>query len=113
MRKPRESDDDHCFPQPAAHDWDTPMWRYMDWWKFESLLSKGLYFSRLDHLKDEWEGALPAGTLANLDMILAACPELTPFQREVRGGWKLDYESLKKDTFVSCWQLSQVELWWM
>lgn len=97
----RERDDDRCFPQPE--DWDTPMWRYMDLWKFKSFLSEGLYFSRLDHLGDEWEGALPHGTADNLDATLAACPELMPFKADVEANWKLDYESLKKDTFVRCW----------
>jgi hypothetical protein len=112
-RTRRDSDEDNCFPQPDVDDWDTPVWRYMDLWKFESFLSKGLYFSRLDQLGDEWEAALPSGTVANLDALLTACPELKPFKAEVLGGWKLDYESLKKDTFVSCWQLSRRELWWM
>jgi hypothetical protein len=40
-------------PQP-----ETALWRYMDLAKFLVLLrDQGLYFARLDHLGDRWEGA--------------------------------------------------------
>jgi hypothetical protein len=88
------------------------LWRYMDLWKFESLLSKGVYFSRLDCLGDAWEGSMPAGTAAGLKMI-AATPVLKPFEKEMIGSQKHHYQSVPKETFVTCWQLSSVELWWM
>ena len=111
-RLTRESDDDPCFPQPTEHEWDMPLWRYMDLWKLESLFAKGLYFSRLDCLGDAWEGSMPAGTAAGLKMI-ASIPELKPFEREMIGSQKHHHQSVLKETFATCWQLSSVELWWM
>jgi hypothetical protein len=111
-RLTRESDDDPCFPQPIEHEWDMPLWRYMDLWKFESLFAEGLYFSRLDCLGDAWEGSMPAGTAADLKMI-ASIPEIKPFEREMIGSQKHHHQSVRKETFATCWQLSSVELWWM
>jgi hypothetical protein len=38
-------------------DRDAPIWKYMDRWKFTSLLENGLYFCRLDALPDPYEGS--------------------------------------------------------
>jgi hypothetical protein len=44
----------------AAPD-DAPLWRYMDFTKFVSLLDRGaLYFARADQLGDPFEGSYPA-----------------------------------------------------
>ena len=48
-----------------SDDWqpenpDIKVWRYMDFTKLVSLYSRqALYFSRLDHLGDTFEGSLP------------------------------------------------------
>ena len=44
---------------PSVLDRNVPIWRYMDIAKFLSLLDKqSLFFSRLDHLGDPFEGSL-------------------------------------------------------
>jgi hypothetical protein len=50
------------FREPA--DPNVKIWRYMDFWKFVSLLEEGkLYFSRADRLGDPLEGSFPQQNL--------------------------------------------------
>ena len=51
-----------AFPQPESDD--IKLWRYMDFYKFESLLeNKRLIFPRADKLGEPFEGTRPKGDI--------------------------------------------------
>ena len=61
---------------------DIPLWKYLDFTKFVSLLnSASLYFARADQLLDPYEGSYP----------------LT------------DHEQVRKQAFLNCWHQSEYE----
>jgi hypothetical protein len=48
------------FPQPESQN--ATLWRYLDWGKFEWLVSNGrLFMPSADRLGDHWEGTIPQG----------------------------------------------------
>lgn len=54
---------------------DTKLWRYLDLSYFLWLLSRqSLYFADLIEFDDQWEGALPAGSIEGLKRMAASVP---------------------------------------
>ena len=106
-------------PEPSAK-----LWRYMDLAKFLSLLDESsLYFTRIDHFNDPYEGAL--GVSTNEDAwIKMEMQRRAPFVnlKEFKDG-ENDSEREKKEfdeyrrkirkwclnNYISCWHLSENE----
>lgn len=82
------------------------IWRYMDFARYVSmLLSKGLYFARIDQLGDPFEGASPASFLGNYLKVFEGRlvdGKLPPGLAEDRGRVRLN-------TAVNCWHMNEHE----
>lgn len=110
----------HLIPVPK-----TKLWRYMDLAKFLSVLeTSSLFFTRIDHFKDSYEGAL--GVLSNEEAWL---DENLAIRKKVRRGEYLNlsekelHEIVKKEFdevrqgepefrtsyYVNCWHASDFE----
>ena len=95
----------HSSEYQPPEDPRTPLWRYMKFDYYKSMLSNGgLYFARADKLGDPLEGSYP---LAN--------KQLYEHQREewARPVPDADRDSLletwRKHTWVSCWHMNEHE----
>ena len=80
---------------------DAPLWRYMDFTRFMSLLEKrSLFFARADRLNDPYEGFLPRYILENLrdNFTGNMNPEMNIF-------WNISqvFKSVAAFTLVCCW----------
>ena len=78
-----------------------PIWRYMPFDRFESLIKEGLYFRRLDLLEDLFEGSFSYGNQKLRESILLPKTEfdkLRTFSREMR-----------KRIYVSCWHINDCD----
>ncbi len=113
-----------CHEVPAA---SAKLWRYLDLAKFLSLLEdKSLFFTRLNHFCDPYEGAL--GTKQNEEVwIQMEMKRRKPFvnltinenkcsEKELQVGYKEEFENYRKklrkwrsENFVSCWHQSDCE----
>jgi hypothetical protein len=100
-----------AFPQPP--DLNVPIWRYMTFDKFESLLTmQRLYFRRADMFPgDLFEGTTPAGDIAAWER--AAANAATPdegrqllLSREQLAEYAQHYQ---QNLFINCWHLSEHE----
>ncbi|GGE18129.1 DUF2971 domain-containing protein [Primorskyibacter flagellatus] len=102
---------DHpCFPQPTSID--AKLWRFMSIPKFLSLAtSKTLHFTRLDRLRDTFEGTLPNPNLTNNRERYAAqfqdhpnidVDELILKLEQVRA-------NTRSKSFVNCWHINAHE----
>lgn len=98
----------------APDNLDVPIWRYMDFTKFVSMLiRKGLFFSRLDKLGDPFEGSLPKiNARENLFEELA----LVTFQSSDAEGLRASHKQIRdlvRDfrpwVSVSTWHMSEHE----
>lgn len=91
---------------------DKTMWRYMDLWKFESMLEDGcLYFTRSDMFDDKLEGKYSDITLKNLEDKF-----LELHGKQFVENWKALYYSkgdyinaVKRNSLVSCWHINNNE----
>lgn len=96
---------EHKVFQPPK-DPDTPIWRYMDFTKFVSMLeNKGLFFSRSDKLGDPFEGSFSRGN-----------KQLRPLMYKDTGIPLSAFEtisnitcSIRPWTFVNCWHMNTHE----
>jgi hypothetical protein len=86
-------------------DLDAPLWRYMSFTKYVSLLETGsLYFSRADQLGDPYEGSTSSANLQLRPAFYGAeaasrmGAAIAPLARMIRAF-----------TFVSCWYMSTYE----
>jgi hypothetical protein len=93
----------------APSDPGMPIWRYMNFTKFLSMLeSSGLFFARADKLGDTWEGSLTRAEVERRKKLE---------QRYRRRKRPIPLHSLSTDnvkqeienTIVSCWHLNEVE----
>ncbi len=98
---------DHpCFRQPENNN--LRLWRYMDFTKFVALVAtKTLFFCRLDHFEDPFEGSYSKANVAlrpqvykdvpkdKLETMMAAIGNFTKWVRE----W----------TYVNCWHANEFE----
>lgn len=77
-----------------------PLWRYMEYWKFENLIeSNTLYFCRLDKLPDIREGYMSLPSIENDNRILSllGLQDLQDTVSTIMG------EKFRKTCFVNCW----------
>jgi len=105
---------------PAPADQHAIAWRYMDFAKLVSLIQNGPHLSRLDLLGDDQaEGLLHQPQVAFFDQslkILESVAQKTGISdapAAARGSWKDSYERMRRGSYVSSWQLSPDETWWM
>jgi hypothetical protein len=101
---------DQDLKRPCVHHKPPPyfskLWRYMDDWKFQSMLEEGgLFLARADRLDDDHEGTL---SFANLryrpdvyknDPKLAAC-----YSRYCQ-----ELPKIKRHTYLGCWRADEKE----
>lgn len=110
----------HSIPMP-----ETKLWRYMDLAKFLSVLEmSSLFFTRIDHFKDPYEGAL--GVLSNekawLDENLAIIKKvrrgeyLNLSEKELQEIVKKEFDEVRQGErefrtsyYVNCWHASDFE----
>lgn len=85
---------------------DTPIWRYMDIDKFNSLLKeKALYLCRADRLQDRFEGTYSRHQISAMEDWYEKNDE--SYMSEI------DREDRRKDrlrTYISCWCMSDCDL---
>ncbi len=88
----------------APHDPHIPVWRYMDFTKFVSMLeNKGLYFSRSDKLGDPFEGSFSRGNeKLRPDIYKDAPPGALSDTYKV-------FQAMRMRTFVNCWHMNEYE----
>ena len=80
------------------------IWRYMDFWKFLSLLKEqALYFTRIDILKDRFEGRITPRDEKDIE---DSMPTHTPQDRE---NVKDFYNSDRNNYYVNCWCMKDYE----
>ena len=84
----------------------TPVWHYMDFWKFESLLNtKALYLCRADKQYDRFEGRYSSQQIFEMNKWLEAkgYPELVEHEKKHR-------QAIRKKFFISCWCMYSYDL---
>lgn len=98
-------------PSPAAR-----IWRYIDFAKLVSTLSQGaLWFSRVDHLGDSFEGAATAVDLelraSGSDRLVAHLPKDRGFEtgRQLSDSIGRFRQEIRRFTLVNCWHISEHE----
>jgi hypothetical protein len=96
-------------PNPSCilpENLDTPVWRYMDLDKFQSLLNeKALYLCRADRLQDRFEGTYSRRQIIEMENWFKKIDE--PYMIES------NRERRRKDrlkTYISCWCMSDCDL---
>jgi hypothetical protein len=78
---------------------DSPIWRYMDLWKFLDIVySQKLYCSRADLFEDKFEGLIGNNFISSLND-----------NHDLRQINTLSNERLKKHTFISSWNHEKYE----
>lgn len=102
---------------------DSSLWRYLKLWQLESIIESGpegrgkLYFSKVKNLQDEdpSEGRMPdrliekqRGELASTLTELDTGKPIEFANRAVEDDRKF-WETMRKSSFVNCWNLSQIE----
>lgn len=81
------------------------IWRYMDLWKFESLIKTlGLYFVRSDRFSDSWDSVLPPKWLAKMQRVMCDRPDSGTYT-EVE--WYQEREIPTNP--IHCWNCDEVE----
>lgn len=92
---------------------DATIWRYMEFKRFEELLSKGaLYFCRTDRFNDQFEGSLPLANVAQrqrqpmINRVMLASDGVL--------GRAIDLEArrvqvTRTHTYANCWHLKEHE----
>lgn len=98
------------FPQPTAPD--SALWRYMDSWKFERLLSDSrLVMPAANCFEDHWEGRTPQGHFDWWDQSIAKAA--TEGQRTTlehnRGFLGRMSAQFRSHYYVSCWHRNEHE----
>ena len=85
---------------------DTPVWRYMDLDKFQSLLNeKALYLCRADRLQDRFEGTYSRHQIIEMEKWFKDVDESHMIESE--------RERRRKDllrTYISCWCMGEFDL---
>ena len=96
-------------PNPSCNlpeDLDTPVWRYMDMDKFQSLLNeKALYLCRADRLEDRFEGSYSRQQILDSEDWLTKTgnSQVIETEREHRIKDRLT-------TYINCWCISDCDL---
>jgi hypothetical protein len=90
---------------------DVPIWRYMDFSKYVSLLDRqALFFARADLLGDPFEGSVGALNLALRQESFARSPDAPKdaFDKFAATISKF-FENQRRWTFVNCWHMNDHE----
>ena len=96
-------------PKLVTPDDETPIWRYMNFVKFVSVLEDdSLYFSRLDLLGDPFEGSYARNTTlrkVNIDMEsgITTTENLTLDELDGSEFWAKSHLVSIRSSFVNCW----------
>ena len=92
-------------PQPS--DATTPVWRYMNFSQFVSMLEQGgLFFCQARRLRDPWEGTI---TMADLtEHVQFARTLQTPDAKAYLSAWGR-MSVVARFVFVNCWHMSEHE----
>ena len=103
--------------QRSGLDPDTWVWRYMDLWKFVTLIdTQSLYFCSAARMPDTWEGGLSEQTLAERPIKAQAVAE--HLQSTGLPGWTsedvvrvLEYgnKTARDHIMMNCWHIGNVE----
>ena len=100
---------------------EVPLWRYMSFTRFVSLLDKqALFFSRVDKLGDPFEGSLPKKTVALLDERIREwvngfnldnfpANQHRELREHLQGLAKYGYPEASKYILASCWHKNRSE----
>lgn len=113
--KRRQSETHPCFPQPE--DRSANVWRYLSWPRFMNAITTGtLWFARPDKLGDPAEGSRPLGDAIFFknawDALKASGKE--HMIDEVRASWRNFDMTMRRSTYVSCWQMKNkdaMQMW--
>lgn len=96
-------------PHPSAKlpsDLDTVVWRYMNFWKFESLLEKNaLYLCRADHLQDRFEGTYSRRQILEINDWLNSRGYKSIAEDE-----RMRREIKRRQFYINCWCISKYDL---
>ncbi len=96
------------FVQPG--NLETPVWRYMSFTKFVSLLdTKKLYFARADRLDDPFEGSLAGLTFPPGRVLMRSTAEEAKLAEEQARARQEERTRLRKRICVSCWHMNAYE----
>lgn len=102
--------DDECLRQP---DGKQVLWRYLDLWKFDSLLeTRALYFCNVTTLPDPHEGVVPAHVFDQMKQIQVdeASGKLAPNSFEnMKSTLRISMDHFRKGWFVNCWHMNDHE----
>ena len=86
---------------------DTPIWRYMDFTKFVSMLdNRALFFTKANELPDPWEGA---HTKAYIEMVKKAAEEAGKNSSSKLESLRWWTEQMRGETLVNCWHMNNDE----
>lgn len=81
------------------------VWRFLDFTKFVDMLDKrALHFTRIDKLKDPYEGSYPKKHLENLSNIDISKDEVAAFQADAE-----KRAVLRRYIVVNCWHMNPYE----
>ncbi len=93
---------------------DVPVWRYMDFAKYVSLLRSGaLHFARLDQMEDSFEGSLTKAEYESIATTACAGEAKGDLPPEWKGRY-LDVllgsaRNMRRSCYVSCWHMNEHE----
>ncbi|MBL0343795.1 hypothetical protein [Candidatus Villigracilis affinis] len=96
---------------------DEKIWRYMDFPRYVSLITRGsLYFSRADLLGDPFEGSYPVINKESRDQLADQLLSEMP-KDKVPADWKSNflkqfsdtYRGMSKSIYVNCWHMNQFQ----
>ena len=107
----------HVYPMLTTPPDSTKLWRYLDLSHFLWLLSRrSLYFANVRQFDDHWEGALPAGTVAALELLLGISamgprgfPPTGAADPIALSALKSAMKSLQPAYGINCWHKNEVE----
>lgn len=92
-------------------DMQVPVWRYMDFTKYVSLLDSGaLFLPRVDLLDDPFEGTFGKGIPPTEPIEIAGGQKsFVAVSDDHREGLRRLYRQLRNWTYVCCWHANEVE----
>ncbi len=87
---------------------DTPIWRYMDFTKYVSMLeNQGLFFAKPESLGDPFEGSYPR---KSVEQRLKKLMATGLFKSEKDAGSQIEWaKTLRPYMLVNCWHLNDLE----
>jgi hypothetical protein len=91
---------------PNAPRYGNSLWRYMDFWKFESLLQeRGIFLTRSDLVNDQREASLSFANLRYRAQVYKNDPAMVQCHRR----YVQELPNMKRWTYISCWRIDERE----